>query len=288
MRRAKYLGQIFDCKFFVVTLGSRTDSTKGKMNELGMVLRVDEDDDRSPFVAGMEDVDIEEVIRVRECTLTNKPYPFMSFRADGRAAYPPSMSKEEMKRQIFQGGRLTCRVVNILFISGKNGKPYSGIVRHLYAQESDALETQDDTPEVGLSLETSISVEDDEEDECVIVSKETSARKRRARSDSLEMFDAEPPKRRSSHPMKKQRFIFGDVFCGCGGASQGAVQAGYYVAWGLDNDLRALQSYHLNHPSAHAFQKNAHDFPPSGVRKEDLRVDVLHLSPPCCFWSPAQ
>jgi DNA (cytosine-5)-methyltransferase 1 len=87
--------------------------------------------------------------------------------------------------------------------------------------------------------------------------------------------------------MKEGRFTFGDVFCGAGGASQGAAQAGYYVQWGLDKEESVLQSYRKNHCTAHIFHCDAHDFP-SGVRKELLGVDLLHLSPPCRFWSPAQ
>jgi DNA (cytosine-5)-methyltransferase 1 len=264
---------------------TRTDYAKGKMNELAMVLRVNEDDPRSPFVAGMEDVDIDEVVGMRECTLTNKPYPLMSFRTDGRSAYPLSMSNEDIKHQIFQGGRLTCRVVNILYLN-KNEKPYGGIVRQLYAKEADAVE--DANPGPGLSRETSISIEDNEEDNCIIVSNKKSTGKRRASSPAFEMLDAEPTKRRSSHPIKKSQLIFGDVFCGAGGASQGAKQAGYHVAWGLDMWDRALGSYRLNHEGAYIFLQNAHDFPPNKVSKELLKVDVLHLSPPCCYFSPAQ
>jgi DNA (cytosine-5)-methyltransferase 1 len=269
LRRTKYLGQIFDWKF----------------NELAMVLRVDEHDTRSPFVAGMEDVDASEVVFVRECTLTNKNYPFMSFRMDGGAAYPRGMSQEETRHQIFHGGRLTCRVV-AMFHLNKNGKPYGGIVRHLYAAEADPVENADNTPRSGLSRETSISVEDNDEDDCVIVSNKG---KRRQRSESIEMLETEPTKkRRSPHPTKKGQLVFGDVFCGAGGASQGAKQAGYYVKWGLDEWDRALETYRLNHPTAHTYLQNAHDFDPDGVGKEYLRVDVLHLSPPCCYFSPAQ
>ncbi|KAI4605989.1 hypothetical protein J4E83_010255 [Alternaria metachromatica] len=273
MRRTKYLGQIFDWK----------------TNELGMVLRLDEDDPTSPFVAGMEDIEIEDVLRVRDCTLTNKPYPFLSFRSDGCAAWPNSMSKDEVKRQIFHGGRLTCRVVNILYISGTRTKPYGGVVRHLYTHEADATATPAQTSDPGNSRQTSISVEENEEDGYVVVNQVPSAKKRRARDDSpdFEILEQEPPKRKTQHPSKQGRLVFGDVFCGAGGASQGAAQAGYYVQWGLDNDERALAAYRLNHPGAYAWKMNAHDFPPKGISKESWKVDVLHLSPPCCYWSPA-
>ncbi|KAI4680034.1 uncharacterized protein J4E88_005925 [Alternaria novae-zelandiae] len=273
MRRTKYLGQIFDWK----------------MNELGMVLRLDEDDRRPPFVAGMEDVDIEEVDRARECTLTNKPYPFLSFRSEGRAAWPNSMSKDDIKKQIFHGGRLTCRVVNILYMSGTRSKPYGGIVRHLYTHEADATATPAPTQGPGLSRETSIAIEDSKEPGYVVVSEEPSSKKRRARDESpdFEILDHEPSKRKIRHPSKQGRLVFGDVFCGAGGASQGAAQAGYYVQWGLDNDEGAFAAYRLNHPGAYAWKMNAHDFPPNGISKESWKVDVLHLSPPCCYWSPA-
>lgn len=247
-----------------------------------MVLHVDEDDSRSPLVAGMEDVKIEEVVRLRECTLTNKPYPFMSFRTDGNTAYPSGMSDSEIKREIFHESRLTCRVVNVLYISRGRNKPYGGIVRHLYTHEAD--KSEDCIPDPGYSRKTPISVESDiEDDDCVLVS-----RKRRTRDDSpdFEILEEKHPKRKGN-PLKQGRLTFGDVFCGAGGASQGAAQAGYYVQWGLDNDERALKSYSLNHPSAYALKMNAHNFPPDGISKENWKVDVLHLSPPCCYWSPA-
>jgi DNA (cytosine-5)-methyltransferase 1 len=249
-----------------------------------MVLRIDEDDTRCPFVAGLEDVPTAKVLRTRDCVLTNKPYPFLSFRDGPRCAFPAVLSDKEVKQQIFHGGRLACRVVNIRIIS-KNGKQYSGIVRQLYHREADTSATS--TPsKPGVSWANSISVEDNGEDGVVIVSK--SAGKRRTRSNSIEMFDVAPPKRRASLPTKPARYTFGDVFCGAGGASQGAKQAGLLVTWGLDSDKLAIHAYNKNHAGAHAFHRNAHDFPPKDYTNEDLRVDILHLSPPCCYFSPAQ
>jgi len=255
-----------------------------------MVLRVKEDDTRCPFVAGMEDIPVDEVLRPRDCVLTNKPYPLSSFRDAGGCNFPPGLSEKEVKQNIFHGGRLACRVVNILFVS-KNGKHYSGIVRHLYNRESDKPSTDSSTNGPGLSRATPIPIPDDQRDDqrdAPLGSHGLSGQgKRRARSASIEIVDA-PNKRRSSHPSKQAHFTFGDVFCGAGGASQGAKQAGLHVVWGLDNDDRAIQAYGLNHPGALPFRRNAHNFPPGGYTNRDLNVDVLHLSPPCCFFSPAQ
>ena len=268
LRRTKYLGQMFDWK----------------LNELSMVLRVKETDTRCPFVAGMEDIPVDEVLRTRDCILTNKPYPLLSFRDAGGCNFPPSLSEKEVKQNIFHGGRLACRVVNILFIS-RNGKPYSGIVRHLYNKESDATDSSTDGP--GFSRATPIPIPDDQRDASSGSHGLSGQGKRRARSASIEIVDA-PNKRRLPHPSKQARYTFGDVFCGAGGASQGAKQAGLHVFWGLDNDERAIQAYALNHTGALPFRCNAHHFPPKGHTNRDLNVDVLHLSPPCCFFSPAQ
>jgi|SRR5690242_11999891 len=253
-----------------------------------MVLRVREDDDRNPFVAGMEDISVDEVLRKRDCVFTNKRFPLQSFRADSRfQRFPLSTTKQEAVRQIFYDGPVCCRVVYIRFAS-RTGKNTSGIIRHLYNNEIDNSGPTSFSTEPGLSPQSSLIVEDDEEEDAVILTKISQTQgKRRARSTSLEILES-LPKRNLSHPTKEDRYTFADVFCGAGGASQGAVQAGLHVRWGLDNDKDALTAYHLNHPGALPFCQNAHNFPPAGFDGADLRVDVLHLSPPCCYWSPAQ
>ncbi|KAH7090195.1 S-adenosyl-L-methionine-dependent methyltransferase [Paraphoma chrysanthemicola] len=271
LRRTKYLGQIFDWK----------------LNELSMVLRVDENDPRCPFVAGLEDISVDEVLCTRECVLTNKNYPLLSFRSGQLCAFPSGLSKQQIKQQMFHGGRLACRVVNILFINDK-GKTYSGIVRHLYGKESDAASCASSSDTPGLSRNSSIVVDDDD---LAIPDTESHGLsgtiKRRARSPSVTELDGRPRKKRSPVLHKSDRYTFGDVFCGAGGASQGAKQAGLHVTWGLDHDKDAIIAYQSNHPGALPFRRSAHDFPPRGYTNEDLRVCVLHLSPPCCYFSPA-
>ncbi|EMD96261.1 hypothetical protein COCC4DRAFT_55783 [Bipolaris maydis ATCC 48331] len=270
MRRVKYLGQLFDWK----------------LNELAMVLRIKEQDDRAPLVAGLEDVNIDEVYRIRECTLTNKPYPFVSFRTCGKLSVPFGMSQEEIKFQIFHAGRLTCRVMNIQYIN-KHGKSYSGVVRYLYAKEADKFRDVEQLTQAGGSRKTAIPIGIEDSDDCVVVTKDcfTSRNKKRSRhADSSGSATRRSKPRFSSN---RDQITYGDVYCGVGGGSQGALQAGYSVAWGLDKDDRAIEAYRLNHRGAYAFKMDAHNFPPPGISQKAWRVDVLHLSPPCCYWSPA-
>ncbi|KAF1929411.1 S-adenosyl-L-methionine-dependent methyltransferase [Didymella exigua CBS 183.55] len=269
LRRTKYVGQVFDWR----------------LNELAMVLQVSADDDRNPLVAGLKDVVVDEVFGKRECVFTHKCYPLQSWQIQpGWNRY--STSKAQAIRNVFYNGPLCCRVVYIRFMN-RNGKDASGVVRHLYGVEVGNTDAAPSPTRPGLSQEHSLIIEDDEDEDAVIVSEVLqSERKRRARADSVEVIES-PPKRRSPLPIKGVRYTFGDVFCGVGGASQGAVQAGLHVCWGLDNDEDAITAYHLNHGGALPFCENAHKFSPRGFCAKDLHVDILHLSPPCCYWSPA-
>lgn len=293
MRRTKYLGQIFDCELYLADSILSAHKLPGKLNELCMVLPITEGNSTCPFVAGMEDFAVEDVVGVRECVFTNKTYPLESCRYGDHFAYPASMSKEEIRRQIFKGGRLTCRVVMIISKreTKKNTKMVqkfrSGIIRRLYASETvtPGISTpRNPSSDTGQSRATSIVVHGDDEDDVLIVS----PRNRHVRSASLEFLGESPSRRPVPHPKKAARFTFGDVFCGGGGGSQGAIQAGLNVVWGLDKDELALRAYRMNHRGASAFLCDAHNFPPPGTNIAELRVDILHLSPPCCFFAPCQ
>jgi DNA (cytosine-5)-methyltransferase 1 len=83
-----------------------------------------------------------------------------------------------------------------------------------------------------------------------------------------------------------QKYTFFDAFCGAGGASRGAERAGYEVKYGVDMWDRAAASWRMNFPRAEMFEMDIADFMmrTAGVT---IRVDCLHLSPPCQVWSPA-
>ena len=82
-----------------------------------------------------------------------------------------------------------------------------------------------------------------------------------------------------------QRYTFGDAFCGAGGMSRGALMAGLQVEWGFDFNAWACKSYGLNFPDTSVYHLRADQF--SSLQSDDHKVDFLHLSPPCQFFSPA-
>ena len=82
----------------------------------------------------------------------------------------------------------------------------------------------------------------------------------------------------------KPKFV--DLFCGVGGASLGAVRAGYDVVLAVDSWDLAIQTHALNHPSA------AHmliELPPSEPLPLPSASEEWHLhgSPPCTKLSSA-
>lgn len=84
-----------------------------------------------------------------------------------------------------------------------------------------------------------------------------------------------------------QRYTFGDAFCGAGGTSRGAIMAGLRVKWGFDFDLPACRTYARNFFGATVYKLAADQFIFLPDPNQDLRVDILHLSPPCGYWSKA-
>lgn len=90
-----------------------------------------------------------------------------------------------------------------------------------------------------------------------------------------------------------QNLTYGDAFCGAGGSSRGAAMAGLRILWGFDFWKQACETWHTNFPYAKCYNKPAHQFVELANRSEArgypdlMKVDILHLSPPCQFFSPA-
>ena len=94
-------------------------------------------------------------------------------------------------------------------------------------------------------------------------------------------------KRRKLQPVsrKQQRYTLGDAFCGAGGVSRGAVTAGLRVKWAFDFNLDACNTYAQNFYKTGIHHYSANSF--LRLDPEFLKVDILHLSPPCQYFSPA-
>ena len=89
-----------------------------------------------------------------------------------------------------------------------------------------------------------------------------------------------------------QTLTYGDAFCGGGGASRGAAMAGLRVKWGFDHWTPACTTWQANFPAAKCYELSSYEFV-NNIRGSkyskafDAKVDILHLSPPCQYFSPA-
>lgn len=83
-------------------------------------------------------------------------------------------------------------------------------------------------------------------------------------------------------------YTFGDMYCGAGGMSCGAEQAGLSVAWGVDENQDALSTFRTNFPTAEGYCMSDNDFYNTLLQEQSSRkIDILHLSPPCQAFSTA-
>ncbi|KAF2971678.1 hypothetical protein GQX73_g1842 [Xylaria multiplex] len=261
---------------------TRARNLRGRLNrlrnELAMILHVDADDSRPEEVQAAVEIPITDVIKTRNCHLTNADFP----------QHRTVLGIHSNIANLEQDGVLMCRwrcifkyrdsVTRIAHINQtrKNAVPFEFIVEHLNAKqvnkkrftvpESSRFNVwrggktrggeHDPENENGPVNGPVVQVDGKEDPELVIVGKKLG-----------------------------QRYTFGDMFSGAGGASCGARKAGFQIKVACDHHAGACNTYAEVFPEAQLYDIDIFDF----IRSEGVkvRVDVLHLSPPCQYWSPA-
>ncbi len=182
---------------------------------------------------------------------------------------------------VFEKGTLICRYVYIIGLYGKSGKSYKGEARYMYKKECKEFAPLNNTTDGFIHLDSG---------DLSFIATNSSARSsasRRNRARSIEEVQGIPVRLQPRHPQKTRRYTFNDFFCGIGGVSDGARQAGFRVNLGLDNEEVHMIGYAENHPGAQHFCMSAHDFP--DIAKRGIHgADHCHFSCPCKFWSIAQ
>jgi DNA (cytosine-5)-methyltransferase 1 len=94
--------------------------------------------------------------------------------------------------------------------------------------------------------------------------------------------------------MRVQKYTLGDAFCGGGGITRGAFMAGLHVVFGFDCNEDAINTYRANFEvkgtmglleSVDAFLCSVERL--GFLDRQVYMVDILHISPPCQYFSPA-
>ncbi|KAI0528470.1 S-adenosyl-L-methionine-dependent methyltransferase [Xylaria digitata] len=261
---------------------TRARNLRGRLdrlrNELAMILHVDADDNRPEEVQAAIEIPVTDVIRARNCHLTNADFP----------QHRTVLGIHSNIANLEQDGVLMCRwrcifiykdsITRIAHINQtqKNAVPVEFILEHLNAKQVNKQrfvvpETSrfniwrggktrggehDPENENSLVNRPVVRVDGEEDPESVIVGKKSG-----------------------------QRYTFGDMFSGAGGASCGARKAGFQIKVACDHHVGACNTYTEVFPEAQLYEMDIFEF----ITSEDvkIRVDVLHLSPPCQYWSPA-
>lgn len=88
-----------------------------------------------------------------------------------------------------------------------------------------------------------------------------------------------------------QQYTMADSFCGAGGASQGALDAGLKINWAFDMDSDAMATYtkrFRGRSGTECLLEECADFLARVINNPTgYIIDILHLSPPCQPFSPA-
>ncbi|KAI1172198.1 S-adenosyl-L-methionine-dependent methyltransferase [Nemania sp. FL0916] len=285
-----HIKQIFNTPDGITVRGiplTRTRNLRGRLprlcNEVAMVLHVDEDDSRPEEDQAAIEVPVTDVIKIRNCHMTNADYP------QHRTVHRIYASVDDAEQQ----GVLMCRwrcifkykdsATRVAHIKQErpNAAPFEYIVEHLSSSHVTkkrflVSETSrfnnwrggkvrggdyDPKKRSGSGTGPIISVDGDDDDdadsELVMVEKQLG-----------------------------QRYTFGDMFCGAGGASYAARKGGFQVTISCDHDRAGCSTYAIVFPETQLHVSDIFDYILSTDSKR-CRVDVLHLSPPCQFWSPA-
>ncbi|KAH6973636.1 S-adenosyl-L-methionine-dependent methyltransferase [Ilyonectria sp. MPI-CAGE-AT-0026] len=86
--------------------------------------------------------------------------------------------------------------------------------------------------------------------------------------------------------LRGQKYTVFDACSGAGGVSRGAQMTGFKIQYAVDKAEEVWDTYETNFPDTQLFPMSLDEFL-SDPRSGHLRVDVLHFSPPCQYFSPA-
>ncbi|RFU31925.1 hypothetical protein B7463_g4421, partial [Scytalidium lignicola] len=256
-----------------------------KMNELCFIYDVDLDDKRPIEEQNIHEVRLEDVLRIRKLTKTNKPFP--------ACRYNPSNVKHirtsnERKSHIMQNEVLVVRwkyvsvyhtAYDMINFANKYRCKQLETLRDdectpSYSESSEArlLAWRNESPKGG-SIEPRFCLTK------VANPPNVSHRGSKASSNS----SPEIPNANSS---SRSKYTFGDIFSGAGGMTRGAFMAGLAIKFGLDFDPNPMETWRWNFPSATAYNCTIHKFVVLTAEKSPRFVVILHLSPPCQVFSP--
>jgi DNA (cytosine-5)-methyltransferase 1 len=240
-----------------------------KLNEVYQVLQQNMEDARSIHVQSLHDVPVSLVIRTRCLRHTNAPFPDNSFRKfEDMHGQTPKFVQDH--------AQLTCRSKRLFQYASAmdlmTGHPQMQSVERLTEAECDkGLRVPDVLLRAAVpKLKSDLTVID-------LTAEEAADQTSQQLSNLLQ----------NTHISNTDSaYTFGDYYCGAGGVSVGAREAGFKVVYGVDHDHDACATYRRNFPGTEVFEEDINCFL-TGTGHECAHVRCLHMSTVCKTVSPA-
>lgn len=234
----------------------------GRTNELVLINEIHEEGHRAGQESVFQEVQVCDVKRVRQVVYTNCPWPIFSFDSELKERGGSGETFDEATA--LKHGKLYCRW------------KYNQVNSRLKTDVEACLTLLCEKEAIGRGgLEASILRKEWRGDEGPI---------RGGRSTKF-VFDVETGK-----TISLRQYNLGDCFCGAGGISRGAVQAGLKVAWGFDGDADAVRTHAENFAAGGTQSLELKDDEMIDLIKAEAgkyNVDIVHYSPPCQPFSSA-
>ncbi|KAF1812687.1 S-adenosyl-L-methionine-dependent methyltransferase [Eremomyces bilateralis CBS 781.70] len=231
-------------------------------NEVCLVAKISQDDPRPFWVQGEIEVPIDDdsIIQVRDMMFTDSEYPSLSV---------PQLYR---RKTDVQNDPLICRYVWLHIFptdtqrTKASEKPREGVVRKI---------TQADWGNIRSRLQKETASHNQDGMDMVQMG--------RVEQTAQETIESQVAKLKVAQGTTKA-YIFGDIFCGAGGASRAAKRAGLRIKYGIDNEVNACSAYKLNFSEAQVYHNDIQQILSERV---DLRADIIHISFPCQYFSAA-
>ncbi|KAI1118669.1 S-adenosyl-L-methionine-dependent methyltransferase [Nemania sp. NC0429] len=261
---------------------TRNRNLRGRLprlrNEVAMILHVDRNDRRSEEVQAAIEVSIADVIQVRHCHFTNADFPRHRIVSGIYRTVADFEQKGVLMcrwRYVFRYRDAATRVACVEEVQ-KNAAPFEYIIEHLHAKHTNKKRFR--VSETGrFNVWRGGKVRGGEHD--------PENQNSPVKGPVVRLDGDTDPEMVLIEKKSGQRYTFGDMFCGAGGASCGVRKAGFQIKVACDHHVGAAKTYAEVFPEAQLYVLDIFKFITEVQLK--IRVDVLHLSPPCQFWSPA-
>lgn len=234
-----------------------------KLNEVAMVAEINNSDPRPWAEQALVEVPVTAVKQLRELRVTNALFP--------EHRYDPSVYAVNGKEWVEEQGPLVCRYQYRIHFNRGGDKPCEWALARICESDADALYRLPD--DLVLNRWRGGKVPGGSYNPAGSV---------------LPVVDLDTTGSNINRPLTLspgQRYTAGDVFAGAGGASRGIERAGVQLLFAVDHWPNAAESLRSNFPKSDIYEMEVNDF----ILSKNIRyhVDILHLSPPCQFWSPA-